>query len=78
MTESLTRTKSDSAAATLDKSQTEFMLESARLHALDALLDQRVFNLNAEAGDSFARALESPTAPVAALRALTTGKPLWE
>src|ERR1044072_7400813 len=53
-----TRELIDSAAATLGKSRTEFMLESARQNALDVLLDQRVFNLDAEAGESFARALE--------------------
>jgi uncharacterized protein (DUF1778 family) len=53
------------------------MLESARQHALDVLLDQRVFNLDAEAGKAFARALENPPAPVEALRTLMTNKPPW-
>ncbi len=73
-----TRDLIDSAAATLGKSRTEFMLESARLHALDVLLDQRVFTLDAEAGESFARALENPPAPVAALRALMASKAPWK
>jgi uncharacterized protein (DUF1778 family) len=54
------------------------MLESARQHALDVLLDQRVFSLDAEAGEAFARALEQPPAPVEALRALMATKSPWE
>jgi uncharacterized protein (DUF1778 family) len=72
-----TRELIDSAAATLGKSRTEFMLESARQHALDVLLDQRVFSLDAEAGEAFARALENPPAPVEALRTLMTNKSPW-
>jgi uncharacterized protein (DUF1778 family) len=72
-----TRELIDNAAATLGKSRTEFMLESARQHALDVLLDQRVFSLDAEAGDAFAQALENPPPPVEALRALMTNKPPW-
>lgn len=73
-----TRELIDSAAATLGKSRTEFMLESARQHALDVLLDQRVFSLDAEAGEAFARALGHPPAPVEALRALMANKSPWE
>ena len=73
-----TRELIDSAAATLGKSRTEFMLESARQHALDVLLDQRVFNLDAKAGEAFARAIENPPAPVDALRALMAKQSPWE
>ena len=73
-----TRELIDSAAATLGKSRTEFMLESARQHALDVLLDQRVFSLDDEAAEAFVRALENPPAPVAALRTLMAKKPPWE
>ena len=73
-----TRELIDSAAATLGKSRTEFMLESARQHAFDVLLDQRVFSLDAKAGEAFALALENPPAPVEALRALMANKTPWE
>lgn len=73
-----TRDLIDTAAATLGKSRTEFVLESARLHAIDVLLDQRVFNLDSEASEAFARALDNPPAPNEALRTLMRGKAPWE
>lgn len=73
-----TRDLIDSAAATLGKSRTEFMLESARAQALDVLLDQRVFALDAGAGEAFFEALAHPPAPVAALRKLMATKAPWE
>jgi uncharacterized protein (DUF1778 family) len=72
-----TRDLIDSAAATLGKSRTEFVLESARQHAIDVLLDQRVFNLDAQASEAFARALDNPP-PNDALRALMASKAPWE
>jgi uncharacterized protein (DUF1778 family) len=68
----------DSAAAVQGKSRTEFMLESASLHAVDVLLDQRVFTLDAEQSKAFAEALAKPPKPNAALRALMATKAPWE
>lgn len=73
-----TRDLIDSAAATVGKSRTEFVLESARQHAIDVLLDQRVFNLDEAASEAFARALDNPPAPNDALRALMADKAPWE
>lgn len=73
-----TRELIDRAAATIDKSRTEFVLESARQRAVDVLLDQRVFHLDAEASEAFTNILESPPAPVDALRKLMASKSPWE
>ena len=73
-----TRDLIESAAASLGKSRTEFMLDSARQHAVDVLLDRRVFSLDADAGDAFAEALSAPVAPNAALRRLLATKAPWE
>lgn len=72
-----TRELIDTAAATLGKSRTEFLLDSARQHAFDVLLDRRVFNLDAAASDAFASVLAAPVEPNDALRALMTAKAPW-
>jgi uncharacterized protein (DUF1778 family) len=73
-----TRDLIDSAAASLGKSRTEFVLDSARQHAVDVLLDRRVFSLDADAGEAFEEALSAPVAPNAALRRLLATKAPWE
>ncbi|GAA0328021.1 DUF1778 domain-containing protein [Sphingomonas oligophenolica] len=73
-----TRDLIDSAAASQGKSRTEFMVESARLHAVDVLLDQRVFTLDPEQSRALAEALAKPPRPNAALRALMASKAPWE
>jgi uncharacterized protein (DUF1778 family) len=73
-----TRELIDQAAATVDKSRTEFVLESARQRALDVLLDQRVFHLDEAASTAFAEALDRPPAPVEVLRSLVNSKAPWE
>ena len=73
-----TRELIDRAAATVDKTRTEFVLESARERALDVLLDQRVFHLDAAASEAFAEVLENPPAPVEALRSLMATRAPWE
>ena len=73
-----TRELIDRAAAMVDKSRTEFVLESARLRAMDVLLDQRVFHLDEAASEAFANALDNPPAPVEALRKLFKSKAPWE
>jgi len=72
-----TRDLIDSAAASIGKSRTEFMLDSARQHAMDVLLDRRVFNLDADASEALAAALASPVDPNAALRALMKTDSPW-
>ncbi|MDE3116767.1 MAG: DUF1778 domain-containing protein [Pseudomonadota bacterium] len=56
----------------------EFMLESARRQAEEALLDQRVFFLDAKAHAAFLAQLDAPAKPNAALRALMARKPAWQ
>ena len=73
-----TRDLIDRAAATVDKSRTEFVLESARERAIDVLLDQRVFQLDAAASAAFAKVLANPPAPFAKLRALMAKPAPWE
>ena len=73
-----TRDLIDSAAAVAGKTRTEFMLESARLHAIDVLLDQRLFVLNAEQHEAFTAALDHPPLPNTALKALLSSKSPWE
>lgn len=46
--------------------------------AIDALLDQRLFALDADQFDAFADALANPPAPGPKLRALMRRAPAWE
>jgi uncharacterized protein (DUF1778 family) len=73
-----TRQLIDDAAAVLGQTRTEFMVESARRHAMDVLLDQRLFALAPEGYDAFAQALETPSPPGPKLRALAHRPPAWK
>jgi uncharacterized protein (DUF1778 family) len=73
-----TRQLIDTAAAVVGKSRTEFMLDSARQHAIDVVLDQRLFVLDAEQYDAFVRVLDNPPPAGAQLKALMKKRPLWE
>ena len=75
--EAQTRQLIDSAAAVLGKTRTEFMIDSARSLAIDTLLDQRLFALDAAQFDAFANVLDNPPAPGPKLRALLARKPAW-
>jgi uncharacterized protein (DUF1778 family) len=76
--ETHTRQLIDDAAAILGKTRTDFMIDSARALAIDVLLDQRLFMLDAERYDAFIHALDNPPAPGPKLRALLRQKPAWE
>lgn len=73
-----TRELIDSAAAAEGKSRTEFMVESARLHAVDVLLDQRVFTLDPDQSVTIADILAGPPKANDALRNLMRSKAPWE
>jgi len=73
-----TRDLIDSAAAAVGKSRTEFMLESAREHAIDVLLDQRMFVLDDKQFAAFVAALDHPPQPNHALKKLLARKSPWE
>ena len=73
-----TRQLIDDAATILGKTRTEFMVESARQHAMDVLLDQRLFALDAQRYDAFMQVLDNPVAPGPKLRALLRRIPAWQ
>ena len=68
----------DDAARVLGKTRTEYMVETARRQAIDVLLDRRLIELEAANFDSFAAALDTPSAPGPKLKALMSRKPAWE
>jgi uncharacterized protein (DUF1778 family) len=68
----------DTAATAVGKSLSEFVLDSARQQAIDVLLNQRLFVLDAERYDAFLDALDHPPPAGAALKALMARKPLWQ
>jgi uncharacterized protein (DUF1778 family) len=73
-----TRQLIDDAAAVLGKTRTEFMIDSARQLAIDVLLDQRLFALEAHRYDAFVNALDNPPAPGPKLRSLLRRTPAWQ
>ena len=75
--EASTRKLIDDAAAILGKTRTEFMIETARQQAVDVLLDQRLFLLEAKRYDAFVHALDNPPAPGPKLRSLLRRVPAW-
>jgi uncharacterized protein (DUF1778 family) len=68
----------DNAAAAAGKNRTEFMLDTTRQHAVDVLLDQRLFVLDPDKYNAFIAALDNPPPPNEKLIALMNRKPLWE
>lgn len=76
--EAHTRQLIDDAAAVLGKTRTEFMIESARREAIDVLLDNRLFALDAGQYEAFVRALDNPPVPGPKLRALLRRVPAWQ
>jgi len=68
----------DSAAMAVGKTLSEFVLDSARRQAIDVLLDQRLFVLDAEKYDAFVAVLDHPPAAGPALKALMKRQPLWQ
>lgn len=76
--EAQTRQLIDEAAAILGKTRTEFMVDSARTLAINTLLDQRLFVLDADRHDAFLDALDNPPPPGPKLKALLARPPAWE
>ena len=54
------------------------MLDTAYREAIDVLLDQRFFHLDAHAYDRFVELLDAPPAPNPALRRLLETPPPWD
>ena len=65
------------AAALRGQKLSEFMLDSARRQAEEAILDQRIFILDSKAHDKFLALLDAPTKPSKQLKALLKRKPAW-
>jgi uncharacterized protein (DUF1778 family) len=68
----------DEAAEAVGKTRSEFIVESARTHAIDVLLDRRLFPLAVEQYGAFLKALEAPPAPNEKLKRLMKAKAPWE
>ena len=68
----------DRAARALNKSRSEFILETACREAQDILLDQTFFQLDEEAFARFTAMLDAPPEPSDALRELMQTKAPWE
>jgi uncharacterized protein (DUF1778 family) len=66
------------AAALRGQKLSEFMLDSARRQAEEALLDQRVFFLDSKTHEKFLALLDSPPKLNSRLKALMKRKPAWE
>ena len=56
----------------------EFMLDSSRREAEEAILDQRLFFLDDKAHEAFVAMLDAPPKPNAALKKLMARKPAWQ
>ena len=74
---SQTRDLIDAAAKACGKSRTEFVLESARVHANDVLLDQRIFRLDDAQFAAFEAAMDNPPQPSEKLKQLLKRKARW-
>lgn len=68
----------DKAAEALSKTRTEFMLDSARAAAADALLDRRLFVLEPAEFRKFERALEKAPAAADVLTKLRSRPSPWK
>jgi uncharacterized protein (DUF1778 family) len=66
------------AAALRGQKLSEFMLESARRHAEDTILDQRAFFLSDDAHSRFLALLDCPPKKPAKARTRLNRKPPWE
>jgi uncharacterized protein (DUF1778 family) len=68
----------DRAARLLGKSRTDFVLESARRAAQDALLDQTLFKVSPRIHAQFVARLDAPPAPNKKLRRMMTTPAPWQ
>jgi uncharacterized protein (DUF1778 family) len=68
----------DRAARVVGKTRSDFILESAHKHAIDVLLDQRLFSLDSKQYDKFLHVLDQPVEPNVRLKQLFASKSPWE
>jgi uncharacterized protein (DUF1778 family) len=67
----------DRAARLLGKSRTDFMMESARRAAEDALLGQTLFKVSPKIYAAFVERLDAPPSPNEKLRRMMTAPAPW-
>ncbi|HEX5079429.1 MAG TPA: DUF1778 domain-containing protein [Geminicoccaceae bacterium] len=72
-----TRDLINRAAKATGRTRTDFMLETARKAAEEALLDQRFFHLDAVEYTAFREALDAPPRDLPQLRKLLTAPAPW-
>ena len=68
----------DRAALVFGKTRTDFILDTVRKAAEEAVLDQRLFILDDEQWQAFKAALDAPPRDNTALNALLSRKPAWD
>jgi uncharacterized protein (DUF1778 family) len=68
----------DQAAQRLGRSRSDFMLEAACREAVDVLLDQTYFSVDADTFGKFRTLLERPLPPSDELRRMLKTKAPWE
>jgi uncharacterized protein (DUF1778 family) len=68
----------DRAARVFGKTRTNFILDTVRQAAEDAILDQRLFILDESSWQAFNVALDQPLAENTKLQTLLARKPAWE
>jgi uncharacterized protein (DUF1778 family) len=68
----------DAAASAVGQTRTEFVVSSARSHAIDVMLDQRFFQLGEKESATFLDILSHPPEPNEALRELMKRKAPWK
>jgi len=68
----------DRAADVLGKSRTEFLLDVARSTAINTLLDQRLFQLDADSYNAFVTSLDDPPVVNVKLKQLLASSPPWD
>ena len=72
-----TRDLIDRAAKATGRTRTDFMLETARKAAEEALLDQRLFHLDTAEYTAFLKALDAPPRELPELRKLLSAPAPW-
>ncbi len=68
----------DAAASAVGQTRTEFVVSSAKNHAIDVLLDQRFFPLGEKESAVFLHILNHPPEPNEALKELMKRKAPWK
>jgi uncharacterized protein (DUF1778 family) len=72
-----TRELIDAAASAVGQTRTEFVVTSAKQHAIDVLLDQVFFDLTDEQAQIFISIIDNPPEPNEKLRELMKRKAPW-